>query len=79
MVSSIDTSHVALPSPRPQPQRTLKEEQVMKLQREIAHRGGIRVTLRKKDCLNGIAFVEYFGAVWYEFLNSTYNNIILLI
>ncbi|KAG1674341.1 hypothetical protein GQR58_015138 [Nymphon striatum] len=81
IVSTPDTSHVAMPSPRPQLQRTLKEEQVMKLQREIAHRGGIRITLRKKDCLNGIAFIEYFGAVWvagwkqrdHPFLHNTFH------
>lgn len=42
----------------------LKEQQVMHLQMEINHPGGVRVILRKKDCLSSIAFVDYLGAVW---------------
>ncbi|ODM91843.1 hypothetical protein Ocin01_14839 [Orchesella cincta] len=34
----------------------LKEQQVMHLQMEINHPGGVRVILRKKDCLSSIAF-----------------------
>lgn len=32
---------------------------------EIDHPGGVRIILRKKDCLSSIAFVDYLGAVWY--------------
>lgn len=42
----------------------LKEQQVLRLRAEINHPGGVRVVLRKKDCVNSIAFVDYLGAVW---------------
>lgn len=42
----------------------LKEQQVIHLQREINHPGGVRIILRKRDCLNSMAFVDYLGAVW---------------
>ena len=44
---------------------TLREQQVMQLRREIAHIGGVRFQLRRKDCLGSIAWVDAFGAVWY--------------
>ncbi|XP_023209715.1 uncharacterized protein LOC111612707 [Centruroides sculpturatus] len=43
---------------------SLKETQVRKLQKEITHKSGVRLMLRKKDCVNTIAFVDCFGAVW---------------
>ena len=43
----------------------LKEQQVIRLKSEINHPGGVRVVLRKKDCVGSIAFVDYLGAVWY--------------
>ncbi|CAG7720782.1 unnamed protein product [Allacma fusca] len=42
----------------------LKEQQVMRLKAEIHHTGGVRIVLRKKDCVSSIAFVDYLGAVW---------------
>lgn len=43
---------------------SLKETQVRKLQKEITHKSGVRLMLRKKDCVNTIALVDCFGAVW---------------
>ncbi|GIY51113.1 PH domain-containing protein [Caerostris darwini] len=43
---------------------SLREAQVQKLQSEILHKSGVRLVLRKKDCLNSIAFVECFNCVW---------------
>lgn len=43
---------------------SLKQAQVQALSVEIAHRGGVRLLLRKKDSINAIALVECFGAVW---------------
>lgn len=44
---------------------TMREQQVMQLRREMMHPGGVRLQLRRKDCINSIAFVDAFGAVWY--------------
>ncbi|XP_076335983.1 uncharacterized protein LOC143239071 [Tachypleus tridentatus] len=43
---------------------SLKESQVLRLQKEIAHKGGVRLMLRKKDCVNALALVEAFGNIW---------------
>lgn len=43
---------------------SLREAQVLKLQAEIGHKSGVRLVLRKKDCINAIALVECFGHVW---------------
>jgi len=43
---------------------TLREQQVLQLRREMLHPGGVRMQLRRKDCLNSIALVDAFGAVW---------------
>ncbi|XP_037782588.1 forkhead box protein C1-like [Penaeus monodon] len=43
---------------------SLREQQVIRLQREIAHQAGVRLTLRKKDCMNSIAFVNVFNHVY---------------
>ncbi|XP_053946312.1 mucin-5AC [Anastrepha ludens] len=43
---------------------TLREHQVMQLRREIMHPGGVRLQLRRKDCVGSIAWVDAFGAVW---------------
>ncbi|KAK3862994.1 hypothetical protein Pcinc_031178 [Petrolisthes cinctipes] len=43
---------------------SLREQQVIRLQREIAHQAGVRLTLRKKDCLNTVAFVNTFNHVY---------------
>lgn len=43
---------------------TLREQQVMQLRREMSHPGGVRLQLRRKDCLNSIAFIDAFQAVW---------------
>lgn len=42
----------------------LKESQVMQLNMEINHTEGVRIVLRKKGCIDTIAFVDYLGAVW---------------
>ncbi|XP_039948521.1 mucin-5AC [Bactrocera neohumeralis] len=67
-------SHIGLSSPLPSPsgansspankRMTLREHQVMQLRREIMHPGGVRLQLRRKDCLGSIAWVDAFGAVW---------------
>ncbi|CAB3383955.1 Hypothetical predicted protein [Cloeon dipterum] len=46
------------------PPLTLREQQVLAITREIRHPGGVRLQLRKKDCVCSIAFVDAFGAVW---------------
>lgn len=43
---------------------TLREQQVMQLRREIMHPGGVRLQLRRKDCVGSIAWVDAFGAIW---------------
>ncbi|XP_055906712.1 uncharacterized protein LOC129941956 [Eupeodes corollae] len=43
---------------------TLREQQVLQLRREIMHPGGVRLQLRRKDCIASIAWVDAFGAVW---------------
>jgi hypothetical protein len=45
--------------------RTLREQQVLQLRREMLHPGGVRLQLRRKDCTGSIALVDAFGAVWY--------------
>lgn len=46
------------------PQLTLREQQVMQLRKEISHPAGVRFKLGRRDCKDGIAFVDCFGAVW---------------
>ena len=46
------------------PQRSLREQQVHRLRQEIGHPSGVRLTLRKRDCVNSLALVEFFGCVW---------------
>ncbi|XP_075148289.1 uncharacterized protein LOC142222172 [Haematobia irritans] len=48
----------------PSKRMTLREQQVMQLRREIMHPGGVRLQLRRKDCVGSIAWVDSFGAVW---------------
>lgn len=43
---------------------TLREQQVLQLRREMLHPGGVRLQLRRKDCLASIALVDAFAAVW---------------
>ena len=43
---------------------TLREQQVFQLRREMMHPGGVRLQLRRKDCINSIGLVDAFGAVW---------------
>lgn len=67
-------NNIGLSSPLPSPsgansspankRMTLREHQVMQLRREIMHPGGVRLQLRRKDCLGSIAWVDAFGAVW---------------
>ncbi|XP_071513867.1 uncharacterized protein [Panulirus ornatus] len=60
---------------------SLREQQVVRLQREIAHQAGVRLTLRKKDCLNTVAFVNIFNHVYvagwkqreYPYLHNTFH------
>ncbi|CAH0561998.1 unnamed protein product [Brassicogethes aeneus] len=48
----------------PQPYKTLREQQVLQLQKEIKHPAGVRLQLRRKDCISSIGFVDAFDAVW---------------
>lgn len=50
--------------PPPQPYKTLREQQVLQLQKEMKHPSGVRIQLRKKDCISSIGFVDAFDAVW---------------
>lgn len=43
---------------------TLREQQVVQLRREMMHPGGVRLQLRKKDCIGSIAWIDAFGGVW---------------
>lgn len=43
---------------------TLREQQVQQLRKEIMSPGGVRIQLRRKDCVGSIALVDAFGAVW---------------
>ena len=42
----------------------LREQQVLRLRQEIMHPSGVRLTIRKRDCHNSLALVEFFGCVW---------------
>lgn len=46
------------------PRVSLREQQVLQMRREIGHPGGVRLQLRRKDCVGGIALVDGFNAVW---------------
>jgi len=45
-------------------QRSVREQQVMRLRQEIGHPAGVRLQLRKKDCQSSLALVDLFGCVW---------------
>ncbi|XP_044741164.1 uncharacterized protein LOC123302338 isoform X2 [Chrysoperla carnea] len=45
-------------------QLTLREQQVLRLQKEIKHPSGVRIQLSRKDCNNAIALIDVFGGVW---------------
>ncbi|XP_058801214.1 uncharacterized protein LOC131669979 [Phymastichus coffea] len=45
-------------------QLTLREQQVLQLRKEMSHPAGVRLKLGRRDCKDGIAFVDCFGAVW---------------
>lgn len=42
----------------------MREQQVLQLQKEIKHPGGIRIQIRRKDCISSIALVDAFSSVW---------------
>uniref|UniRef100_A0A1A9ZA07 PH domain-containing protein n=1 Tax=Glossina pallidipes TaxID=7398 RepID=A0A1A9ZA07_GLOPL len=64
-IGGISNSAINLPtSASPSKRMSLREQQVMQLRREIMHPGGVRLQLRRKDCLGSIAWVDAFGAVW---------------
>jgi hypothetical protein len=48
----------------PIPYKTFREQQVLQLQKEMKHSGGVRLQLRKKDCISSIALVDAFDSVW---------------
>lgn len=50
--------------PAPQPYRTLREQQVLQLQREMKHPSGVRLQLRRKDCISSIALADAMNSVW---------------
>ncbi|XP_008211938.1 uncharacterized protein LOC100677834 isoform X2 [Nasonia vitripennis] len=66
--SAVSTPVITVaPAPRirqPRPQLTLREQQVMQLRKEMSHPAGVRFKLGRRDCKDGIAFVDCFGAVW---------------
>jgi hypothetical protein len=43
---------------------SLKEREVDQLRQEIRHQGGVQVQLRKKDCYQTLALVDFMDAVW---------------
>lgn len=43
---------------------TLREQQVLQLRREMTHPGGVRLQLRRKDCIGSIALVDVLSGVW---------------
>ncbi|XP_046386462.1 uncharacterized protein LOC124156151 [Ischnura elegans] len=43
---------------------TLREQQVLQLRKEMSHPGGVRLQLRRKDCVGSIALVDALGSVW---------------
>lgn len=43
---------------------TLRAQQVSQLQKEIMHPGGVRLRLRRRDCVNSIALVDACTGVW---------------
>ena len=52
------------PQQQQQHQRSLREQQVVRLRQEMAHPAGVRLTLRRRDCQNSLALVELFGCLW---------------
>ncbi|XP_074603516.1 uncharacterized protein LOC141857027 isoform X2 [Brevipalpus obovatus] len=43
---------------------SLRESQIFRLKREIVHKDGVRVLVRKQDCNESIALVDWLGKVW---------------
>jgi len=43
---------------------SLKERQVARLRMEMQHPAGVRILLKKKDCLNTIALIDALGWTW---------------
>lgn len=43
---------------------TLRQQQVLRLKQEMNDPKGIRVRLRRKDCITSLALVDCFGCVW---------------
>ncbi|CAG2171221.1 unnamed protein product [Oppiella nova] len=43
---------------------SLRESQVLRLRKEIAHPSGVRLMVRKKDCYHSIALVDMGDGVW---------------
>ncbi|KAH8288403.1 hypothetical protein KR054_002233 [Drosophila jambulina] len=62
--ASSNTSSNQAQQQSPNKRFTLREQQVMQLRREIIHPGGVRLNLRRKDCVGSIAWVDAFGGVW---------------
>ncbi|XP_044765853.1 uncharacterized protein LOC123322078 [Coccinella septempunctata] len=60
----VANSYTRFLMPPPRPYRTLREQQVQQLQNEMKHPGGVRLQLRRRDCLNAIAFVDAYESVW---------------
>ncbi|XP_063928551.1 uncharacterized protein LOC135141409 isoform X2 [Zophobas morio] len=48
----------------PLPYKTFREQQVLQLQKEMKHSSGVKLQLRKKDCISSIALVDAFDSVW---------------
>lgn len=47
-----------------QKQLTVREQQVLRLAREMSHPAGVRLPLTRRDCKESVAFVDFFDAVW---------------
>jgi len=44
--------------------KSLKQSQVELLRKEMDHPGGVKVTLRRTDCFQTLAFIEAYNGVW---------------
>lgn len=60
---------------------SLRESQVLRLRKEIAHPSGVRLMVRKKDCHNSIGLIDLSNNVWiagwkqkeFPFLHNTFH------
>ncbi|KAK0162561.1 hypothetical protein PV327_006329 [Microctonus hyperodae] len=62
--SGSEVTSTVFNSAPPARQLTLREKQVLQLKREMSHFAGVRLHLGRRDCKDGIAFVDTFGSIW---------------